>query len=81
MFNNIFCKMKGKKVIYWGELGGMGNCPNYVLEVLFQYLLGYPSILLRYPSNDHIFMPSIGSLCVGSFYIFNFLCYNCSPEQ
>ena len=22
MFNNIFCEMKGKKVIHWGEPGG-----------------------------------------------------------
>ena len=26
-------------------------------------------------------MPSIGSLCVGSFYIFIFLPYNCYPEK
>ena len=26
-------------------------------------------------------MPSIGSLCVGSFYLFIFLSYNCSPEK
>ena len=26
-------------------------------------------------------MPSIGSLCVGSFYSFIFLCYNHSPEK
>ena len=26
MFNNIFCEMKGKKVIHWGwGLGGMGE--------------------------------------------------------
>ena len=30
IFNNIFCEMKDKKVIHWG---GMGNCPNFVLEV------------------------------------------------
>ena len=23
IFNNIFCEMKGKKVIHWGGLGGM----------------------------------------------------------
>ena len=28
---------------------------------LLQYILGYPSILLGYPSNIHTFMPSIGS--------------------
>ena len=46
--------MKGKKVIHWGEgRREWGNCPNYVLEVYFQYLLGYPSILLGYPSNNN----------------------------
>ena len=25
MFNNIFCEMKGKKVIHWGVPGGMGE--------------------------------------------------------
>ena len=25
MFNNIFCEMKGKKVIHWGGTGGMGE--------------------------------------------------------
>ena len=25
IFNNIFCEMKGKKVIYWGRPGGMGD--------------------------------------------------------
>ena len=57
MVNNIFCEVKGKKVIHWGgyilgyitpnyPLGGgraWGNRPNYILEVQFQYLLGYPS--------------------------------------
>ena len=38
-------------------------------------------MLLGYPSNNHTFMPSIGSLCVGSFYLFNFLPYNHSPEK
>ena len=29
MFNNIFCEMKGKKVIHWGvSLGDWGNHPN-----------------------------------------------------
>ena len=32
MFNNIFCEMKGKKVIHWGG-GSWGNHPNFVLEV------------------------------------------------
>ena len=52
MFNNIFCEMKGKKVIHWGGGGGgwgeWGNHPNFVLEVSFQYLLGHPIILLGY---------------------------------
>ena len=30
MFNNIFCGMKGEKVIHWG---GWGNHPEFVLEV------------------------------------------------
>ena len=47
----------------------------------FQYLLGYPSILLGYPSNNHTFMPSIGSLCAVSFYSFIFLPYNRSPKK
>ena len=55
MFNKKFCEMKGKKVIHWG------GCPNCFLEVFFWYLLGYPSILLGYPSNNRTFMPSIGS--------------------
>ena len=38
-------------------------------------------ILLRYPSNNHTFMPSIGSLCVGSSYILIFLPYNRSLEK
>ena len=25
MFNNIFCEMKGKKVIHWGRMGGNGG--------------------------------------------------------
>ena len=25
MFNNIFCEMKGKKVIHWGGIGGNGG--------------------------------------------------------
>ena len=25
MLNNIYCQMKGKKVIHWGGLGGMGE--------------------------------------------------------
>ena len=34
MFNNIFCEMKGKKVIHWRRgLVEWENCPNYVLEV------------------------------------------------
>ena len=49
--------MKGKKVIHWGE---WGTCPNFLLEVLFQYLLGYPSILLKYPSYNRTCMPYIG---------------------
>ena len=61
--NNIFCEMKGKKVIHWGggAWGEWGTRPNFVLEVSFQCLLGYPSILLRYPSNNHTFMPYIGT--------------------
>ena len=35
MFNNIFCEMNIKKVIHWGEPGGMGNHPNFFLEVNF----------------------------------------------
>ena len=31
MFNNIFCEMDIKKVIYWG--GAWGNHPNFFLEV------------------------------------------------
>ena len=56
IFNNIFCEIKGKKDIYWeggGSWGELGNRPNYVLEVKFQYLLGYPSILLGYSNNNH----------------------------
>ena len=82
MFNNIFCEMKDEKVIHWGgPEGNVFNRPNFALEEEFQYLLGYSSILLRYPSNNHTFMPSIGSLCVGSFYSFNVLRYNRSPEK
>ena len=33
MFNNIFCEMKGKKVIHCGGLGEWGNRPNCILEV------------------------------------------------
>ena len=34
MLNNIFCEMKGKKVIHWGGgWGEWGTRPNYVLEV------------------------------------------------
>ena len=70
MFNNIFCEMRGKKVIHWGGLVGMGEpskfCLGSVISLFtslprlhFHYL--YPSILLGYPSNNHTFMPSIGS--------------------
>ena len=51
----------------------------YYLDIQVYYL--DPSILLGYPSNNHTFIPSIGSLCVGSFYSFNFLRYNRSPEK
>ena len=59
MFNKIFCEIYIKKVSHleWR------NHPNSFLEVELQYLLGYPSILLAYPSNIHTFMPSIGSWC------------------
>ena len=33
MFHNIFCEMKGEKVIHWRRPGGMGNHPNFFLEV------------------------------------------------
>ena len=34
MFNNIFCEIKGKKVIHWeGPGGNGGNRHNLVLEV------------------------------------------------
>ena len=69
MFNNIFCEMKGEKVICWGGLGEWGNRPNCLLEAKFRYLLGYPS-------NNHAFMPFTGSLWIGSFYLFNFLYHN-----
>ena len=32
MINNIFCEIKGKKVIYWGG-GKWGKHPNFILEV------------------------------------------------
>ena len=41
----------------------------------------YPIILRGYPSNNHTFMLSVGSLCVGSYYIFIFIPYNCSPGK
>ena len=59
MFNNISCDMKGKKVIHWGEPGGTVRIASWKCN-----LLGYSSILLGYPSNNRIFMPSIGSWCV-----------------
>ena len=71
--------MQGNKS--YPQRGEWGNHPNCFLEVQFRYLLGYPSILLGYPSNNHTFMPSIGSFCVGFFYIFIFLSYNRSPEK
>ena len=34
MFDNIFCEMKGKKVIHWGgPRGEWGTRPNFILEV------------------------------------------------
>ena len=36
IFNKKNCEMKGKKVIHWGEGGGLGECgnrPNCFLEV------------------------------------------------
>ena len=71
MFNNNFREMKGKKVIHWE--GGLGEPSKLLLGSVFLYLLGYPTILLGYPSNNHTFMPSIGSGCVGSFYSCIFL--------
>ena len=44
------------KKLSTGE-GEWWNCTNCFLEVQFQYLL-------RYPSNNRTFMPSIGSWCV-----------------
>ena len=67
MLNNIFCEMKKLSTV-GGGLGEWGNCPNFVLEVLFQYILGYPS-------NNHTFM-----LSIGSFHSFIFLSYNLKSE-
>ena len=41
-------------------------------QVCISNYLGLPIHLLRYPSNNHTFMPSIGSLWVGPFYLFMF---------
>ena len=47
------------------------------LILVFTWISKY----IGYPSNNQTFMPSIGSLCVGSFYLFNFLTYNHTPEK
>ena len=78
MFNNIFCEMKGKKVIHWGGNGGTVQIAsrkcNFGIYLDIQvYYLDIQAITT--------FMPSIGSLCVGSFYLFIFLPYSCSPEK
>ena len=68
MINYIFCEMTIKKLSTEGRPGGMGNHPNFFLEVgsviILQYLLWYPSILHGNPSNIQTCMPSIGSWCV-----------------
>ena len=74
MFNNIFCEIKGKKVIHSGGRGRINETSKFLLGMEFQYLLGYPR-------NNYTFMPYIGSLCVGFFYWLFFLSYNCSPEK
>ena len=74
--------MKGKKVIHWGW-GGHGGTVQIAswkynfciyLDIQVYYLDGYPS-------NNHTFMPSIGSLSVCSFYLLIFLPYDLSPEK
>ena len=67
MFNKKNCEIC-KKVIHWGWAWGNGE--------LSKLLLG--SVIWIFTS---IFTSSIGPLCVGSFYLFNFLPYNCSPEK
>ena len=81
MLNKVFCEMNGKKVIHWGGgIGGMGELSKLLLGSVISVFTRI-SKYIGYPSNNHTFMPSIGSLCVGSFYIFIFLPYNHSPEK
>ena len=74
--------------IHWGGHGGNGGTVlisswkcNFGIYFDIQVYYLDPSTLLGYPINNHTFMPSIGSLCVGSFCLLIFLSYNLSPEK
>ena len=73
MFNNIFCEMKGKKVIHWGAPGGMGEPFKLLLGSVisvftWSWISKYITWIFKYitwnPSNNCTFMLSIGSWCV-----------------
>ena len=76
MFNYIFCEMNIKKVIH-----RVGAILISSWKCILQYLLGYQSILLGYPSNIHSFMPSIGSWYVIIHVSIIHIYINCSPEK
>ena len=81
MFNNIFCEMKGKKVIDWGGPGG-----NWGTVLISSWKCNF-SIYLDIQVYYLDIQPITTLLClllvlwVGSFYSFTFLCYNHSPEK
>ena len=73
MFNNIiFCEINIKKVIHYGGSGrnwGTVLISSWRVITVFTCISRYITwISKQYPP----FMPSIGSLCVGSFYWFIF---------
>ena len=68
------CEINGKNVINRGVAWGNGEPSKLLLGSVI-------SVFTWISNNNHTFMPSIGSSCVGSFYIFIFLPYNCSPEK
>ena len=78
MFNNIFCEVNIKKGSHWGGNGGTilisswkSNFSIYLdIQVYYLDIQAITTLLCL-----------LLVLCVGSFYSFIFLRYNCSPEK
>ena len=80
MFNNIFCEMKGKKVMYWGWPGEMGGTVQIAywkcnfgiyLDIQYYFYIKAQTTLSCHLLVLYVLVPSIHS----------FFCYNRSPEK